>query len=284
MNKQASTRQIRPSDSNMHICALGSSFAAGPGIKPQIDTTARRSGNNYPSLISRSLNAKLTDLSSSGATLLNVLNEPQQFLLSKSPPQLEGLPRDADIVTLTAGGNDMGYSGGMIMEAAKAEIKDTEVLGGIMEMMGLDEKSSNVTGISSSEVKDRFLKVIDRVHELAPKAKIYLVEYLSVFDSGTVKGPEQPLEHDRVQHYIGMARDLSRAYRDAAAARKEFVEVVPISEVSEGHGVGSREPWMVGFTAKMFLEGGAPFHPNAEGHVAVAREVERRIKGAGGVS
>lgn len=263
----------------MHICALGSSFAAGPGIKPQIDTTARRSGNNYPSLVAKSLNAKLTDLSSSGATLLNVLNEPQHFLLSKSPPQLDSLPHDVDIVTLTAGGNDMGYSGGMIMEAAKAEVKDADVLGGIMEMMGLDEKSSNVTGISSEEVRDRFLRVIDRIHDLAPKARIYLVEYLSVFDASTTKGPEQPLEQDRVQHYVGMARDLSKAYRNAAAARKEFVEVVPISAFSERHGVGSKEPWVVGFTAKMFLEGGAPFHPNAAGHIAVAKELEKSLNG-----
>lgn len=204
----------------MHIAAIGSSFAAGPGIPPQIDTTARRSGNNYPSLVSRALDAKLTDLSCSGATLLNVLDERQQLLLSKVPAQLDNLPSDVDIVTLTAGGNDMGYSGGMIMEAAKAEIKDTDVLGGIMEMMGLDEKASNVTGITGDEVKDRFIRVIDRVHEIAPKAKLYLVEYLSVFDASTVKGPEQPLEHDRVQHYIGMAKDLSKAYRDAAAARK----------------------------------------------------------------
>lgn len=261
----------------MHICALGSSFAAGPSIPPQVSTTARRSGNNYPHLIAKSLGAKLTDLSSSGATLLNVLDEPQLSLMAKSPPQLDALPPDADVVTLTAGGNDLGYSGGMILEAVKAEIQDREVLGGIMRMMGLDEKASGVTGISSEEVRNRFLRVVDRVHELAPKARIYLVEYLTVFDAGTAKGPEQPLEVDRVRHYVGMATDLSKAYRDAAAAREEFVEVV---RISEGHGVGSQEPWVVGFTAKMFLEGGAPFHPNAEGHVAVAKEVEKRIRAA----
>ena len=39
----------------MHIAALGSSFAAGPSIPPQINAPARRSGSNYPSLLAAAL-------------------------------------------------------------------------------------------------------------------------------------------------------------------------------------------------------------------------------------
>ena len=63
----------------LHIAALGSSFAAGPAIEPIVDTTARRSSNNYAHLTAAALDAKLTDLTSSGATLLNVLSQPQSF-------------------------------------------------------------------------------------------------------------------------------------------------------------------------------------------------------------
>lgn len=60
----------------LHIAALGSSFAAGPGIEPIVDKAARCSSNNYPHLTAAALDAKLTDLTSSGATLLKVLSEP----------------------------------------------------------------------------------------------------------------------------------------------------------------------------------------------------------------
>ncbi len=81
------------------ICALGSSFASGPGIKPLDDVSAGRSAKNYPHLLAAKLGAELTDLTCSGATLLDVLNTQAHQVLE-----------DADLVTLTAGGNDLGYS------------------------------------------------------------------------------------------------------------------------------------------------------------------------------
>ena len=85
----------------LHIAALGSSFAAGPGMEPIVDTVARRSSKNYAHLTAAALDAKLTDLTSTGATLLNVLSEPQSFWLARSlVPQLELLPPDVNIVTL----------------------------------------------------------------------------------------------------------------------------------------------------------------------------------------
>jgi hypothetical protein len=90
----------------LHIAALGSSFAAGPGIKPQSDALAGRSGNNYASLLAKRLDARLTDLTVSGATLLNVLKVRQETVFGGDfAPQLDELPSDADIVLLTAGGN-----------------------------------------------------------------------------------------------------------------------------------------------------------------------------------
>lgn len=264
----------------MHIVALGSSFAAGPSIPPQVDATARRSGQNYPSLLSQALNAQLTDLSSSGATLLNVLNEQQECLFGTLPPQLDQLPADADIVTLTAGGNDLGYSAGMIGDAAKVAIEDAELLDVVFESMGLKKDGGNA-GVPVKEVEERFVRVIDAVRARAPKAKIFLVEYLTVFGSETKVASEQPLSEERVEFYRAVAGELQKAYRGAAERKRAEgvdVEVVPIAEVSEGHALGSEEPWMVGFTGEMLMRGGAPFHPNAAGHRAVAKELEGWVR------
>jgi hypothetical protein len=45
------------------IIALGSSFAAGPGIEPIEDTNAMRSSRNYAHLLADRLGANLVDLS-----------------------------------------------------------------------------------------------------------------------------------------------------------------------------------------------------------------------------
>jgi len=270
----------------MHIAALGSSFAAGPSIAPQTSAAARRSGNNYASLLSRSLpGSKLTDLSSSGATLLNVLSEPQETLLATLPPQLEGLPSDADIVTITAGGNDMGYSAGMLGDAARLTIDDRELLGMMLEAMGLKKDAAAARPpadgvVGKKEVAARFVAVIDAVRARAPKAKIFLVEYLAVFGPDTAVASDQPLGEERVAFYRGLARELKEAYRDAAGARKDSgVEVVSFADLSEqGRAMGSKEPWVMGFTAEGLMGGGTPFHPNAEGHKGVAEVLAERVR------
>ncbi|KAF3389558.1 hypothetical protein F1880_003458 [Penicillium rolfsii] len=104
----------------LRIASLGSSFAAGPGVPPQIEPrAARRSGQNYPHLLAQQLNAELADLTVSGATLLNITVDPQTAPFSKEtfPVQISNLPEDADIVTITAGGNDINYIGGMLYDA-----------------------------------------------------------------------------------------------------------------------------------------------------------------------
>ena len=261
----------------MHIAALGSSFAAGPSIPPQTNAAARRSGANYPSLLAAALGAKLTDLSASGATLLNVLSEPQQTLLATLPPQIELLPADVDVVTITAGGNDMGYSAGMIGEAAQLTIDDAELLGAMMEGMGL-KKEGVVGAVGWEEVRGRFVRIIDAIKARAPKARVFLVEYLAVFGAESGVAADQPLGAERVEAYRRMAGELSRAYWGAGEVRAEGVEVVGVAEMSEGHALGSAEPWMTGYTAEMLMRGGAPFHPNAAGHRAVADELVRRVR------
>jgi lysophospholipase L1-like esterase len=262
-----------------HIAALGSSFAAGPGIEPIIDTIARRSSNNYAHLAAAALDAKLTDLTSSGATLLNVLSESQGFWLASSlVPQMELLPSDVDIVTLTAGGNDLGYSSGMILDAFKASLRDSLVLGRVLKATGLLDKRAHVGDVTFDQVEQRFLEIFDRIHAAAPKARIYLVQYLNVFGADTDVRSDQPLDKERSEYYRSIANNLAQTYRDTADQQKEFVQVAEMSDISKGHVLGSEEPWVTGFTTTMMFSGTVPYHPNAAGHGAVARELEQRIK------
>lgn len=293
----------------MHIAALGSSFAAGPNIPPQTSTAARRSGNNYASLLLRSLPEnlptdstkstttdnvsphKLTDLTSSGATLLNVLRDPQETLLATLPPQISLLPADVDVVTLTAGGNDLGYSAGMIADAARLTVEDEGLLGMMLEGMGLKKGEgedggegggSFVSGaVSKEEVAERFVQVIDAIKLRAPNARVFLVEYLAVFGRDSSLAPDQPLGEEKVAFYRALAGDLKDAYALAAERRRDVgVEVVRVADLSEKeHALGSPEPWVTGFTVEGLMGGGAPFHPNALGHRGVAEVLRGRVLG-----
>src|SRR5947208_9857129 len=88
-------------------------MAAGPGIPPVVHRKAMRSGRNYPHQLAEALGLRLIDATVSGATTENVLRTRQKTLLGSVPPQLEELVPEAALVTITIGGNDLGYIGGL---------------------------------------------------------------------------------------------------------------------------------------------------------------------------
>jgi hypothetical protein len=50
----------------MTYVALGSSFAAGPGIAPVVQKAALRSGRNYPHQVAERLSLRLVDVTCTG--------------------------------------------------------------------------------------------------------------------------------------------------------------------------------------------------------------------------
>lgn len=252
-----------------HIAALGSSFGSGPGIHPLSNIAAGRSTKNYANVLSQLLNTKLTDLTVSGATLQNVLDTPQVVKTCSFPPQLETLAQtegvqDIDVVTLTGGGNDLGYIGGMIAEGLFPSFMRGWMLG-------------NKSEISTEDLIERFLAVFDRVHELAPKAKILAVEYLTVLGADVEPGVDISLSHEQIERFQAVASRLNEAYSDAAS-RRDFVVLVNVAKESWAHGLGSEEPWVGGLAWKMLWTGEVPLHPNEEGMEAVARILERVVQ------
>lgn len=251
----------------LHIVGLGSSFAAGPSIEPLENNTAGRSSRNYAHQLAEALDADLTDLSVSGATLLNLLHESQAIGGQTFPPQLDGLPTNADIVTLTCGGNDLGYIGSLVFDSFMFYLRSPKDSG---------FASTGEPSIHFDELMKRLLAVLDRIHNTAPRAKVYLVEYLSIIGNDTRPWLDIALTAEQMKHYVGLAASLSKAYHNAANAG-EWAEVVPIATVSQAHALGSREPWVQGFTLSMLTYGPAPYHPNLAGHTAIAEMLKERI-------
>src|ERR1700755_3338688 len=91
--------------------ALGDSYAAGPLIpNPVLPLGCLKSDHNYPHLTAPSLGLTLRDASCSGATTTDMTNPQNVEPDGPNPPQFNSLDASTTVVSLTIGGNDIGFS------------------------------------------------------------------------------------------------------------------------------------------------------------------------------
>lgn len=255
----------------MLIAALGSSFAAGPTLEPVADRAAMRSRLNYPHRLAAALGADLVDLTVSGATTATILDEPQVITPRvEFPAQINSLPPDAGLVTVTAGGNDLRYIGSMLATAWRRY----DPAAAMTAMLGRDyPEIARPTVPSVDAVADGLARIVAETRVRASHARVVLVDYLTVLDpesrSATV---------GFTGHELAALRDLADALELAyrRAADRSGAELVAASDLSRGHGVGSAEPWVNDFIPEARRTAGS-FHPNADGMAAVAAALVARL-------
>jgi lysophospholipase L1-like esterase len=246
--------------------ALGSSFAAGPGISPVLSAKAGRSGNNYAHLVAAELGLDVVDVSYSGATTAHLLDTVQD----EAPPQLETVTPDTALVTITAGGNDLEYIGTFLRGSFLNTLaKPATILGRRVANRIRSRVSYLKDGAAYQSVADSLTRVVESARERAPEARILLVDYLSLVGPATRPRIDVPLNEEQLPSVALMADGLAGAFAKAAAATG--AELVAASAASREHAIGSAEPWTTGFTLRPPSLGGfVPYHPNAAGMRAVA--------------
>jgi lysophospholipase L1-like esterase len=244
--------------------ALGSSFAAGPGIPPVADAAARRSERNYARLVAGALSLRLVDVTYSGATTGHLLRERQD----SAPPQIEAVGPDARLVTITVGGNDLGYVGGLIGGGLRGTLAAPvrPVSGWLADRIAGSGAPASAEQVDA--VAGALAEVVARVRERAPQARVVLVDYLTLVGEETRPGPGVPLTPARLDHARATAAGLAAAF--ARAATDSGADLVAASAASAGHAIGSADPWVTGFSLRGLRSGPAPFHPTASGMAAVA--------------
>ena len=108
----------------LNYVALGDSYSAGFGIEPFSMTSpftatpstdlngCYQAGANYPHLVAASLGMLLTDQTCSGAVTANVTTTPQLTDTGQTAPTVQdvALSTATDVVTITIGGNDLGFA------------------------------------------------------------------------------------------------------------------------------------------------------------------------------
>lgn len=248
----AAMAQIAP---GAKYVALGSSFAAGPGVPAQLGTCGR-SDHNYSNLVANALGLSLTNVSCNGATTDHILNTPQ----GDSPLQIEAVSSDTALVTVTIGGNDITFTSSTFACAGTAAAERCTA--------NLDQAMINE---ALAQLPGKLGATLDAIKARAPQAQIVLVTYPRVFPADAASCGELELSPEDTAYLAAMGQKLHQAFVDVTASRQTLIADAFV--LAEGH--GPCEPviadrWVNGNTV---ADTGIRYHPTAEGHVEMARLV-----------
>lgn len=244
--------------------AMGSSFAAGPGITQSADVPQSRCGrsiDNYAQQIARRRGLELIDVSCGGAMTANILGP-----WSELPAQMDAVDADTRLVTVTVGGNDVGYIGGLFGASCVF----------IADQRGDDTPRSCPPITEPDEaafaaLEERMAQIPMQVRQRAPNARVVFVDYLTVLPpSGACEATPMSDAH------ADLGRSIARRLREttARAAERGGADVLRASQLSAERSACAAEAWMNGFPAS---DGGSPYHPNLEGMTAVADALEQLL-------
>lgn len=241
--------------------AIGSSFAAGPGVGPARPGAPSRCGRgtlNYPSLVAKARKLVLVDATCSGATTQHVLGPWNEL-----PPQIASVDAQTRLVTITIGGNDIAFVGNIV--AAACEV------GALTDPNCPTWRKPAESEWTADEARMR--RIVREVRARAPDARIMFIDYFTIVPP---RGncPAVPIGKERLDASRAAAARL--AAMTARVARQEGAELVRFGRMSRSHSPCARKPWGNGIIAPPG-DDGTVFHINRAGHEAAAKAVIRRI-------
>jgi lysophospholipase L1-like esterase len=237
--------------------SLGDSYAAGPLIPNQSLSPigCLRSDHNYAHDAAPGIGLTLRDPSCSGATTVD-MTQPQEVEFGPNPPQFNSLDASTTVVSLTIGGNDIGFA-----EVAESCITINPFSHPCLDKYDPGGKDQLAERIAATAPK--VAAVLQGIHSLAPAAKIYVVNYPAIFpETGFGCWPQMPIGFQDVPYLRSTERNLNAMLATQAAANG--ATLVDWYKASIGHdackSTSTRwvEPLVPGTLA-------APIHPNKTG-------------------
>lgn len=250
--------------------ALGDSYAAGPLIpNPVLPLGCLKSSNNYPRLAAPGIGLTLRDATCSGATTVHMTNPQNVDPDGPNPPQLNSVDATTTVVSLTIGGNDIGFS-----EVAQSCITVNPFSHPCLDKYnsgGVDQLKARIEATAP-----KVAAVLQGIKARAPSAKIYVVNYPAIFpETGFGCWPQMPLGFQDVPYLRSTQKRLNSMLATQATANG--ATVVDWYGASIGHdackGSSTRwvEPLVPGSSA-------APIHPNKAGMVGGANALLAAVK------
>lgn len=245
--------------------ALGDSFAAGPLIpNPVAPLGCLKSSNNYGRIAQRTLAfAEYRDATCSGAETSDMFAAQNVSPGGPNPPQLDSLSADTQLVTLTIGGNDIGFSD--LAEDCVSVLpfgspcRDRYTRGG-------DQISARIAATGP-----RVDAVLDAIRLRSPLAKVLVVNYSAIFPhSGSGCWPRMPVTPRDVAWLRSKHEELNAMLASQAGANGATVVNVYGASVGRDACAGSGTRWVEPYIP---ANAAAPLHPNLRGMQAMAAMV-----------
>ena len=186
--------------------------------------------------------------------------------------QLDQLDENTSLVTLSVGGNDLGFAD---------VIEDCVINGerGVGFVDSCQEKHDARITKRLPQLKRELISLYRQVKQQAPNARIVVVGYPPLFAEDPEDDYGNLLFGEDQQWMNERAGDLNTVL--AEAAEEAGVEFVDPTNAFRGHGLGSDDPWFNDLDwggPGMMLVDPSSFHPNGQGQRAFAELVQQQLE------
>jgi lysophospholipase L1-like esterase len=267
--RKAAARLADASPAAGTYVALGDSYTAAPLGVNELGPPAAclRSARSYPALVAAALHpAGFTDVSCYGAHTQDMLAA-QPTLTGANRPQLSALSRRDSLVTLQIGGNNVGF-GEVLATCAALSLTDPW---GAPCRAHYTAGGTNRLARAIAALRPDIAAVLAQVRRRAPRARVLLLGYPDLLPArGTGCWPEVPVARGDVAYLRGEEVALNQMLAaQAARAGDTFVNTYAASVGHDACQPGGVK-WVEGLIPSSLA---LPFHPNAAGERAMAREV-----------
>lgn len=260
----------------LEYVALGDSYSAGFGIKPVVSGSpdgCYRAEQNYPHQLAAAIGANLTDVTCSGAVTANIDTTGQVTMNGVGPLPLQGdaLSATTDLVTLTIGGNDLGFATVAtqcikLNNAAEQPI-GTPGFANCKDFFNPFPGTDQLIFKLNNTVSPALQRVFTYIQNKAPNAKIFVIGYPSIAPdfAHSANGcysspvgaswPNPPFPQNTVPysavdtHYLHhIENEMDNAIQTQAASHG--FTFVPTWAGSQDHTVCAADPYIfgIGFT------------------------------------
>lgn len=232
--------------------ALGDSYGAGVGTRVYYadNTGCYRSPLGYAARVARQYDLSLTLAACSGATTIEVVNT-----------QAGALRRSTNYVSVTVGGNDLGF----------VSVLTSCALPGWLGNCRAAVDRARVT--LQTSLPDRLTTVLSTIRERAPRANVVVTGYPRLFNGEDCSLFTFFSADDEAR--LNAATDELNAVIEsrARAAGMRYVDPVP---AFESHAWCDDRAWVNGLSYPLINS----FHPNRAGHAAYAELVGPALVGS----
>ncbi len=250
--------------------ALGDSYAAGPLIpNPLLPLGCLKSDHNYAHLAAPAIGLPLRDPSCSGATTEDMTSPQNVDPDGPNPPQFDSLDASTTVVSLTIGGNDIGFSeiaqSCVTLNPFSTPCKDKYTAG------GKDQIAERIEATAP-----KVAAVLQGIHARSPGAGVFVTNYAAIFpESGFGCWPQMPIGFGDVPYLRAKQKQLNAMI--ATQAANNGATLVNWYQASIGHDAckSSSVRWVEPIIP---TNPAAPIHPNLAGMQGAANALVAAVK------